>query len=149
MNIRSFTICDASILAEIHKQSMNVSWSEQEFLTLLQIPAHGGWLAIANDQAVGFIMVSLLPPDAEILTFCILPEWRNQQIGQKLLQHFLTYCQHQSHNIFLEVAEDNQPAINLYIKCGFKQIRIRKNYYHSPSKAPTNAIVMRYINNKM
>jgi ribosomal-protein-alanine N-acetyltransferase len=147
MNIRLLTIYDASILAEIHTQSMDTTWSEQEFLTLLQTPAHGGWMAIINDQAVGFIMVSLLSPDAEILTFCVLPEWRKKQIGKKLLQHFLNSCQHQTHHIFLEVAENNQPAINLYIKCGFKPIGIRKNYYHSLSNAPINAVVMRYLKN--
>jgi ribosomal-protein-alanine N-acetyltransferase len=148
MNIRPFTIYDASILAEIHKQSMDVPWAEQEFLTLLQTPVHGGWMVIINDQAVGFIMVSLLAPDAEILTFCVLPEWRKQQIGQKLLQHFLTSCRHQIHNIFLEVAENNQSAINLYVKCGFKQIGMRKNYYYSSSNASINAVVMRYIRNE-
>ena len=143
MNIRPFTIYDASLLAEIHAQSMDTAWSEQEFLTLLQTPTHGGWMIIIDDQAVGFIMVSLLPPDAEVLTFCVLPKWRKQQIGQKLLQHFLTSCRHQIHNIFLEVAETNQPAINLYVKCGFKQIGVRKNYYYSSPNTPINAVVMR------
>ena len=148
MNIRPFTIYDASILAEIHKQSMENSWSEQEFLTLLQIPAYGGWMAITNDEAVGFIMVSLLPPDAEILTFNILPKWRGQQIGYRLLQHFLTSCRHHIQSILLEVAQSNQPAINLYLKCGFKQIGIRKNYYLSSSNMPTNAVIMRYLRKK-
>lgn len=145
MNIRPLTIYDAPILAAIHGQSMDAAWSEQAFLTLLQTPAYGGWMAVINDQAVGFIMVSLLPPDAEILTFSVLPEWRGQQIGQKLLQHFLTGCQHQIQSVFLEVEESNQPAINLYTKCGFKQIGMRKNYYRSSTNTPTNAVVMRYF----
>ena len=34
--------------------------------------------------------------------------------------------------IILEVRESNVPAIGLYEKYGFKNVGIRKNFYHSP-----------------
>ena len=49
-------------------------------------------------------------------------------------------------NIFLEVRESNQTAINFYKKNKFKEISIRKNYYSKPTE---NAIIMKLeVNNE-
>ena len=43
-------------------------------------------------------------------------------------------------DIFLEVRESNQVAINFYKKNNFKQISIRKGYYSDPTE---DAIIMK------
>ena len=49
-------------------------------------------------------------------------------------------------DIFLEVRESNQVAINFYKKNKFNQISIRKNYYSEPNE---NAIIMKLeVNNE-
>lgn len=45
-------------------------------------------------------------------------------------------------SIFLEVDENNIPAVNLYKKLGFEVISIRKNYYKHNNKF-TNALNMK------
>ena len=49
-------------------------------------------------------------------------------------------------DIFLEVRESNQVAINFYKKNKFKEISVRKNYYSEPNE---NAIIMKLeVNNE-
>lgn len=146
IQLRSITCQDAPLLAVIHALSMESSWTESEFLNLLQNPCCGGWLALADGNAVGFIMVSFVPPEAEILTFVVIPEWRRRQVGHKLLQHFLSICQPRIHCVFLEVDCSNQPAIHLYKKMGFQQVGMRKNYYQHSSGSFSDAFVMQLKN---
>lgn len=143
IQFRSITQQDAPLLASIHALSLSSPWTESAFLALLQNPCYGGWLAVIRGVAVGFIMVSCIPPEAEILTFAVVPEWRRQHIGQGLLRHFLGYCQQGIAHVFLEVDSTNQPAIKLYQKEGFQQIGQRTDYYQYPSGAFSDALVMR------
>lgn len=145
LTLTALTGPDAPVLAAIHAQSLESAWSTDDFLTFLQTPCYGGWLAVMDDQPVGFVLVSQLAPDAEILTFVVRPEWRRQHIGHQLLQHFLSSCQGQINAIFLEVDRGNSPAIQLYTSFGFKQIAVRPHYYSHLTGAPTDALVMRLI----
>lgn len=146
IQLRPITCQDASLLTSIHALSMEPAWTESEFLSLLQNPCYGGWLAIVDGDAVGFIMVSLVPPEAEILTFAVLPERRRRHIGLRLLQHFLAACEPGIHYAFLEVDCFNQPAIHLYKKVGFHEVGVRKNYYQYSPGSFSDALVMRLEN---
>lgn len=56
----------------------------------------------------------------------------NQLIGEFLQNNRGT-------EVWLEVSDRNEPALNLYIKHGFKEVGMRPNYYSDQS----NAILMR------
>lgn len=68
---------------------------------------------------------------------------RNQGIGHDVLSTFLNYCfNHLNLNrIYLLVHEDNQPAIRLYEKCGFKKEGLLRNHEYYYGKY-INKIVM-------
>lgn len=142
LQLRPLNTSDASLLSGIHAASMEISWDETAFFSLLQTPSYKGWLALKNTQPAGFILVSYLPPDAEILTFAILPEWRRQSIGRTLLRHFLNECSPVIRSIFLEVDQTNSAAIRLYKEQGFKTVGSRKNYYQHTDGLMTDAMVM-------
>ena len=76
----------------------------------------------------------------EILAIATIKEYRNKGVAQGLLDKIKTK------DIFLEVRESNQVAINFYKKNKFKEISIRKNYYSKPNE---NAIIMKLeVNNE-
>ena len=95
---------------------------------------------IIDNKVCGYLMVLDSIDVYEILAIATIEEYRNKGIAQKLLNKI------KIKNIFLEVRESNQTAINFYKKNKFKEISIRKNYYSKPTE---NAIIMKLeVNNE-
>ena len=64
----------------------------------------------------------------ELEAIVVDPEYRNKGIGNNLINYFIDkYITKE--DIILEVAVNNEKAINLYKKNGFEVINIRKKYY--------------------
>jgi ribosomal-protein-alanine N-acetyltransferase len=147
MVIRDVTQHDAALLAELHAQSFQQSWSEFEFENLISYNTVCGFLAYKNTSPVGFILAQVAVDQADILTFCVIPSYQKRGIGRLLvnqLKDFLTTTQ--VNKITLEVACDNQAAHQLYTHVGFIPVGIRKNYYNSHQGASTDAITMVWKN---
>ena len=95
---------------------------------------------LIDDKVSGYLMILDSIDVYEILAIATVEEYRNKGIAQKLLNKIKTK------DIFLEVRESNQVAINFYKKNKFKEISIRKNYYSEPTE---NAIIMKLeVNNE-
>ena len=95
---------------------------------------------IIDNKVCGYLMVLDSIDVYEILAIATIEEYRNKGIAQELLDKIKTK------DIFLEVRESNQVAINFYKKNKFKEISVRKNYYSEPNE---NAIIMKLeVNNE-
>ena len=92
------------------------------------------YVYLIDNKVCGYLIILDSIDVYEILAIATVEEYRNKGIAQKLLDKIKTK------NIFLEVRESNQMAINFYKKNNFKEIRIRKNYYSEPTE---NAIIMK------
>ena len=93
-----------------------------------------------SEKVCGYLMVLDSIDFYEILAIATVKEYRNKGIAQELLDKI------KIKDIFLEVRESNQTAINFYKKNKFKEISIRKNYYSEPTE---NAIIMKLeVNNE-
>ena len=92
------------------------------------------YVYLIDDKVSGYLMILDSIDVYEILAIATIEEYRNKGIAQKLLNKI------KIKNIFLEVRESNQTAINFYKKNKFKEISIRKNYYSKPTE---NAIIMK------
>ncbi len=98
------------------------------------------YIYLIEDRICGYLMVLDSIDVYEILAIATIEEYRNKGIAQELLDKIKTK------DIFLEVRESNQVAINFYKKNKFNQISIRKNYYSEPNE---NAIIMKLeVNNE-
>ena len=115
----------APIASKIHHKCFDKGWSEDEFQKLLALPTSRLWMS-----EEGLLLCSEVAGEMEILTICVLPEFRRQYVAQDLLHELFRYAKAQKvKQIFLEVAEDNIPAQKLYFGVGFKQTNRRKGYY--------------------
>ena len=95
---------------------------------------------IIDNKVCGYLMVLDSIDIYEILAIATIEKYRNKGIAQELLDKIKTK------DIFLEVRESNQVAINFYKKNKFKEISVRKNYYSEPNE---NAIIMKLeVNNE-
>ena len=95
---------------------------------------------IIDNKVCGYLMVLDSIDVYEILAIATIKEYRSKGIAQELLAKI------KIKDIFLEVRESNQVAINFYKKNKFKEISVRKNYYSEPTE---NAIIMKLeVNNE-
>ena len=98
------------------------------------------YVYLIEDKICGYLMVLDSIDIYEILAIATIEKYRNKGIAQELLDKIKTK------DIFLEVRESNQVAINFYKKNKFKEISVRKNYYSEPNE---NAIIMKLeVNNQ-
>ncbi len=108
--------------------------------TLIKNDSSFIYIYLIDNQVCGYLMVLDSIDVYEILAIATVEEYRNKGIAQELLDKIKTK------DIFLEVRESNQVAINFYKKNKFNQISIRKNYYSEPNE---NAIIMKLeVNNE-
>ena len=82
-------------------------------------------------KVVGFINYHDIYDRVEIINFNVLEFFQNKHIGSKLLEKLVSLSlENKMKNITLEVRSDNEKAIYLYKKFGFKSVSIRKKYYN-------------------
>ena len=113
-------------MAEIHAQSFFKGWDDADM-----------WAHIQKDMCFGFgrpldgfIILSSAADQAEILTIATDPALRRTGIARALLDIAETeLVDNGVDTLFLEVAEDNDPAIKFYKGAGFEPIGRRPAYY--------------------
>lgn len=143
MTIRFATAADAGLLADIHRAAFDTPWREEDIAALMQGP--GGFALVAESQ--GFILCRAIAGEAEILTLAVDPTARRNGLGRALVEAAAGVAIEQGADLFfLEVAEDNAPAIGLYQAAGFASAGRRPGYYQRPGGASDALIMRRTLN---
>jgi len=142
--IKKLTINDVDYIEQIFNLEkeifINSSFNKTYLETLIKADNSFIYAYIIEDKVCGYLMVLDSIDFYEILAIATVKEYRNKGIAQELLDKI------KIKDIFLEVRESNQTAINFYKKNNFKEISIRKNYYSEPTE---NAIIMKLeVNNE-
>lgn len=123
---RRLTETDIAAMTVLHADGFDKGWPESDMASHIE-----------NDVAVGigaplsgFLIVRMAVDQAELLTITINPETRGQGFGRTLLLAAEAMLAEQGVEVlFLEVAEDNEPAIALYRACGYEAFGRRPAYY--------------------
>lgn len=114
------------------------SWPLFDLIAVLTFPDVVRLKAMEDDQMVGFVAGDPRPSQgfSWIATIGVLPEYRRQGIGRKLLHA----CESQlkTARLKLSVRTSNRIAITLYEQEGYRTVDIWKAYYNDGE----NAIVM-------
>ena len=119
---------------------INSAFNKSYMETLIKADNSFIYVYTISEKVCGYLMVLDSIDVYEILAIATIEKYRNKGIAQELLDKIKTK------DIFLEVRESNQVAINFYKKNKFNQISIRKNYYSEPNE---NAIIMKLeVNNE-
>lgn len=137
--LKELSEIDAELLADIYNTCFEEKWSTESFRIMLSNPAYFGYKFVNDaDEICGFILCQLVIDEIEIITFCVAKKFRKQGIGKVLIHKLSDYARSLHACVFLEVAENNNIAKNIYTAAGYHKIGLRKNYYNE-----TNAIVMK------
>ena len=105
-------------------------WSENALLSHFESAAGGAFVIEKDGALCAYLLVSVSPPEGEVLRIAALPPFRRQGYAKRLLAFFLdtvSLC-------FLEVRESNTPARRLYEALGFTLSGHRPHYYQNPTE---------------
>jgi ribosomal-protein-alanine N-acetyltransferase len=129
---------DAAAMAVLHAASFQRGWSEDEFRRLLADRAVVAHRAMANRKLIGFILSRITAGEAEILSVAVAPASRGRGFAGPLLNlHLRRLAGLGARTVFLEVGEQNEPALRLYRRAGFYEVGRRKGYYDGGATALT------------
>ena len=112
----------------------NLGWSKNQMISQFKKNSNLAFGCFDNDKLVGFLIGDLIfiekVSEYEILLIYVKKSYRRKGLANLLINH-LSASKYilKLKKIFLEVLDDNIPAINLYKKNNFNLINIRKNYY--------------------
>jgi len=136
-------------LIAIGEETKLSPWSAEAYLDEIK-NANSIMLRLADDDdpAIAFVVGRFVPAsegepgsDAEIYNIAVVNDRQRQGSGQILLNAFLQICsERNARNIWLEVRESNQKAINFYSKNDFEPIQTRAHFYENPRE---HAVLMR------
>lgn len=136
--IKKLTINDVDYIEQIFNLEKDIfknsAFSKESTENLVKADNSFIYAYLIDEKIYGYLIVLDSIDVYEILAIATVEEYRNKGIAQELLDKIKTK------DIFLEVRESNEKAINFYKKNNFKQISIRKGYYSDPTE---DAIIMK------
>ncbi len=110
------------------------SWTEKMLRTHLEF--HAGFV-LKDVDTKGYVLICETPWEVEIFRIATMPTYRKSGVAKTIFSHLFKIFPNK--DFFLEVKEQNEPAILLYKSVGFEILELRKNYYPNGS----NAILMK------
>ena len=89
-----------------------------------------------NDEIISVGSMWLMFENCDIVNLAVKPSFQKMGYGQKMLDHLINEAKENGCEfVHLEVRYNNEPAINLYRKNGFTNVRTRKSYYSNGDDA--------------
>lgn len=141
-----FEIADVSLehiaeINELEKLCFSLPWSRQALISQLPDDMHMFIAAIGdNGQVLGYVGMMYVLDEGYISNVAVSPEHRRLGIADALINALIDRANEKDLSfVTLEVRKSNVPAIELYIKNGFSEVGLRKNYYTKPTE---DAILM-------
>ena len=96
-----------------------------------------------GDKILGYACVRIMYEEAQVCNIAVLPDYRKQGIGTLLVNALVDYATDRKCEVVeLEVNTLNEPAVNLYKKCGFEIAGTRVNFYRKSRYASKDAYTM-------
>jgi ribosomal-protein-alanine N-acetyltransferase len=124
--IRALNPIDASMMAKIHASNFQSAWPETDMLEHIHRDITVGF----GRKLRGFIILRSAQDQAEILTLAVSKPYQRQGIAKALMSAAeVRVIDSGTELLFLEVAEDNAPALGLYAAMGYEKIGRRPAYY--------------------
>ncbi len=108
MIFRPMLEADLEQVVEIEKSSMPSPWSKELFEEELKREAAHYFVVEDDGQVAGYMGYWVAPQEAHIINLAIGPSFRNQGLGQKMMDHFMEYARKRGARLAtLEVRQSN------------------------------------------
>ena len=144
--IETLRNADIDVVARLHARCFYDSWDSKMIRQVLDMPGAFGFVArrAGYGSIIGFALARIAVDECELLSLGVAAEHRAQGIGARLLAKTIERAEEERARwFFLEVAEDNGPAIKLYRGRGLVEVGRRPDYYENADGSRTSAYTMR------
>ena len=136
-------IQDIEEISDLEKDCFSDPWTYGMFRDSMENETVTFFIVRSDDpdkRLIAYAGIGICGDQSDIINFAVKPDNRRNGIATFIIDYLIQFAEISAvKDIFLEVRESNIPARQLYIKSGFRDSGIRKNYYKDPVE---NAIVM-------
>jgi [ribosomal protein S18]-alanine N-acetyltransferase len=136
---------DIGMMSRIHTLSFDDAWTGAMIRRILKMPGSFGIVARHGRQwtVAGFSLLRMAADECEVLSLAVAPEQRGGGVGGLLFDAAIAQASAAgAAKLFLEVAEDNDIARNLYASRGLVPVGRRPNYYLRRDGTKAAAVTM-------
>jgi len=127
------TVDDVAAIADIEAVVFSDPWSADSFVSMVHAPNAELTVAAEGGRVLGYSVLLLAPPDADLANLAVVSYARRQGIGRRLLDHAVQVARDAGViHMYLEVRQSNTRAIAMYERAGFRDFGTRKRYYRDP-----------------
>lgn len=122
-------------IAQLEAQCFSDPWSEKSIASELENPLSLWLVAEENGQVLGYVGSQTVLDESDMMNVAVDPRFRRQGIARALIETLIAeLAKMGSRCLRLEVRVSNENARALYERMGFRQLGLRKNYYHNPKE---------------
>ena len=133
MEIRRAIPDDAPKITSLEEKSFSDSWGIKDILSYICSEDGFVYSVLDGGELIAYVIGRVIAPEGEIYKIAVREDKRGRGIGYRLLSYAIkTEKGRGLETVFLEVRRMNFPAISLYRSFGFREMGVRKNYYHNP-----------------
>ncbi|MBR2283583.1 MAG: ribosomal protein S18-alanine N-acetyltransferase [Ruminococcus sp.] len=120
-------------LSQLCRQCLgSEGWSAESFRSECEKPGGTVLCIVDGDNIAAVIAGSASYDTADIYCVACAPEYRRRGLAMQLMDGFEQLLPPDTECILLEVRVHNAPAQELYVRCGFERISVRKRFYSDP-----------------
>lgn len=136
---------DYSHIARIHAASFERGWNAEEIRSLLEKPGAKAFIYDVDGSRAGFVLIRIAADECEIIAIAVDEQHKRKGIARKLLDFLPDYLRREGvGRVFLEVAEDNFSALDLYHAAGYEEHGRRKGYYRRWHGRRVDALMLQH-----
>lgn len=131
IRVAPMTLAEVPAVHRIERASFPVPWPDYAFRQEIQNNRLAHYLVVKiGERTVAYGGLWMMVDEAHITTFAVLPEWRRQGIGARLMVELTRVARDLNARVMtLEVRLSNEAARALYQRFGFQPVGIRPRYY--------------------
>ncbi len=120
---------DLDAVMQIEQDIYEFPWTVGNFRDSLAA-GYQCWLYETDREIIGYAVLIHAAGEAHLLNLSIAARLQRKGYGGRLLEQVLASArEYGAAQLFLEVRTSNTAAKGLYVKHGFSQIGLRRNYY--------------------
>ncbi len=134
MIIRKMILEDLEAVVNLEKELFSDPWSYKSFLHEITENRLAYYYVLEIDGDIaGYFGFIIVLEECQIYNIAVGKMYQGKGYGKWMIEYIIDFCKREDVKwIILEVREYNFPALELYMKYGFKKAARIQAYYHHP-----------------